>query len=67
MNKTRFCIKTMVLFRVTLIEAGMIGITLVGIVIARRTTVEVADHVYTLLQQHRHCHCRLMDRRLGRP
>jgi hypothetical protein len=33
-------IKTMVLFRVTLIEAGMIGITLAGIVVARRTTVE---------------------------
>ncbi len=30
----------MVLFRVTLIEAGMIGITLVGIVIARRAAVE---------------------------
>ncbi len=30
----------MVLFRVTLIEAGMIGITLLGIVVARRTTVE---------------------------
>jgi len=30
----------MVLFRVTLIEAGMIGITLAGIVVIRRTTVE---------------------------
>jgi hypothetical protein len=41
MNKTRFLgIKTMVLFRVTLIEAGMIGITLTGIVIPRWTTVE---------------------------
>ncbi len=55
------------LFRVTLIEAGMIGITLAGIVVTRWTAVEVADHVYALLQQHRHCHCRLMDRRLRRP
>jgi len=30
----------MVLFRVTLIEAGMIGITLASIVVARQTTVE---------------------------
>ncbi len=30
----------MVLFRVTLIEVGMIEITLVGIVVARRTAVE---------------------------
>jgi len=30
----------MVLFRVTLIEAGMIGITLAGIVVARRTAIE---------------------------
>ncbi len=30
----------MVLFRVTLIEAGMIRITLAGIVVARRTSVE---------------------------
>jgi len=30
----------MVLFRVTLIEVGMIGITLADIVVARRTTVE---------------------------
>jgi hypothetical protein len=30
----------MVLFRIPLIEAGMIGITLAGIVIVRRTTVE---------------------------
>ncbi len=30
----------MVLFRVTLIEASMIGITLAGIVIAHRTAVE---------------------------
>jgi hypothetical protein len=33
-------IKTMVLFRVTLIEFGMIGITLAGIVVACQTTVE---------------------------
>ncbi len=38
----------MVLFRVTLIEAGMIGITLAGIVVTCRTVVEVADHVYAL-------------------
>jgi hypothetical protein len=30
----------MVLFRVTLIEAGMIGITFVGIVVARRIAIE---------------------------
>ncbi len=30
----------MVLFRVTLIEAGMIGITLAGIVVARRIVVK---------------------------
>ncbi len=45
----------------------MIGITLAGIVVARRTAVKVAEHVYALLQQHRHCHCRLMDHRLRRP
>jgi hypothetical protein len=41
MNKTQFLgTKTMVLFRVTLIEIGMIGITFTGIVVAHRTTVE---------------------------
>jgi hypothetical protein len=42
-------IKTMVLFRVTLIEAGMIGITLAGIVVACRTTVE---HTHVALDEH---------------
>ncbi len=27
----------------------------------------LADHVYALLQQHRHCHCRLMDRCMRQP
>ncbi len=39
MNKTRF-VSNRVLFRLTLIEAGMIGITFTAIVVARWTAVE---------------------------
>jgi hypothetical protein len=39
----------MVLFRVTLIEASMIGITLVGIVVARRTAIK---HTHVALDEH---------------
>jgi Na+/H+ antiporter NhaB len=41
----------MVLFRVTLIEVGMIGITLASIVVARRTTVERTHVVPRAFQQ----------------
>jgi hypothetical protein len=39
----------MVLFRVTLIEAGMIRITLAGIVVVRRTPVE---RTHVVLDEH---------------
>jgi hypothetical protein len=40
----------MVLFQVTLIEAGMIGITLAGIVVAHRTIVE---RTHVALDEHK--------------
>jgi hypothetical protein len=39
----------MVLFQVTLIKAGMIGITLAGIIIVRRTVVK---HTHVALDEH---------------